>query len=217
MTTTGLLDLGVAEIVDRGTQELLGYVFTVANGAGQLQRWLLFRNPQNELAIRPPPASMAGYSLADWQANVPALWRPESYYVWAQADVYEHGKTYNGTTWTQIPPSTRLPEPSFPERPGSNFQLDFTGLVADVLQDDSRGLAYVVRGLGSESSIEYWSLPARYQPAGRARAAAIAVGVREAISLDAFTTLCNETWSPGCTFVITGCLNYHGSAAPLAP
>ncbi|MDI1442462.1 hypothetical protein [Polyangium sp. 6x1] len=217
MTTTGLLDLGAAEIVDRRTGELLGYAFTVAHGKGQLQRWLLFRHPQNELEIRPPPAAMANWSLADWQASVPGLWRPNGFYVWAQADVYQQGGTYDGVTWTQLPPASRLPKPTFPERPGSNYQLDWTGKVADVLQEDWRGRAFVVRGLTQASSIEYWSLPARYQPAGNTRTAAVAVGVEEASSLDVFVEECNRTWSSGGTFVITGCINYHGPAAPFAP
>ncbi|MDC0746718.1 hypothetical protein [Polyangium mundeleinium] len=212
MTTTGLLDLGAAEVVDRTTGELLGYVFTLASGKGQLQRWLLFRDPRNELEIRPPPASMASFTLADWQAQVPSLWRPNGYYVWAQADVYPHGET-----WTQIPPASALPEPSFPERPGSNYQLDYTGgKVIDVLQEDWRGSAYVVRGLSQTSSIEYWSLPARYRPAGSTRAV-VSVGTEEATSLDAFVRLANTSWGPGCKFVITGCLNHHGTAAPFAP
>lgn len=218
MTTTSLLDLGAAEVVDRQTGDLLGYVFTEANGNGQLQRWILFRNPQNELEIRPPPTSMAHWSLADWKAGVPALWRPNGFYVWAQADMYVHGGTYNGATWSQIPPASRLPEPSFPERPGSNYQLDYTGgKVLDVLQNDWRGHAYVVRGLSQESSIEYWSLPASYQPAGNARAASVSVGLGNASSLDAFIDLANASFGAGCTFVITGCLNYHGSAVPFSP
>jgi len=217
MTTTGLLDLGAAEIVDRRTGELLGYVFTVPNGGGQLQRWLLFRNPGNELAIRPPPASMASLTLADWQANVPDLWRPNGFYVWAQADVYQHGGTYHGVTWTEIPAASQLPVPSFAERHASSFQLDWTGKALNVVQGDGRGQAYVVRGLTAESSIEYWSLSARYQPAGKTQSVDVSVGIGEVSSLDAFVALCNTTWAPGSTFVITGCLNYHGSASPLAP
>ncbi|MDI3287814.1 hypothetical protein [Polyangium sp. 15x6] len=217
MTTTGLLDLGASEIVDRNTGELLGYAFTVENGKGQLQRWLLFRNPQNELEIRPPAPAMATWSLADWQANVPNLWRPNGFYVWAQANVYRHGETHNGVTWNQIPPPAQLPRATFPERPGSNYQLDYTGgKVIDVLQEDWRGSAYVVRGLSEASSIEYWSLPARYGSAGNKRAV-VSVGTDEVTSLDAFVRLASGSWGPGCSFVITGCLNHHGAAAPFAP
>ncbi|MDC3955179.1 hypothetical protein [Polyangium jinanense] len=217
MTTTGLLDLGASEIVDRNTGELLGYAFTVESGKGQLQRWLLFRHPQNELEIRPPAPAMATWSLADWQANVPSLWRPNGFYVWAQADVYRHGETYDGVTWAQIPSVSQLPKPTFPELPGSNYQLDYTGKVADVLQENWRGRAFVVRGLTQASSIEYWSLPARYQPAGSRGTTTVTVGTEEASSLDAFVEHSNRTWSTGSTFVITGCANYHGSATPFAP
>lgn len=217
MTTTGLLDLGATEIVERRTGELLGYAFTVESGKGQLQRWLLFRHPQNELEIRPPAASMANWSLADWQANVPSLWRPNGFYVWAQADVYRHGESNTDVTWTVIPAASDLPKPTFPERPGGNYQLDYTGKVIDVLQENWRGRAFVVRGLTQESSIEYWSLPARYQPAGSMGATAVSVGQEEASSLASFVEHCNRTWSSGSAFVITGCVNHHAAAAPFAP
>jgi hypothetical protein len=219
MTTTGLLDLGVAEVADRRTGELLGYVFTEASGKGQLQRWLLFRHPQNEFEVRLPPASanMTNWSLAEWQARVPSLWQPNGYYVWAQADVYRHGETYDGVTWTEVPKAASLPSPTFPERPGSKYQLDYLeGKLIDVRQGDWLGRAYVVRGLTVESGIEYWSLPAQYQAAGSARTS-VAVGAGEATSLDAFVDITNRTWAAGCTFLITGCLNYHGTAAPFSP
>lgn len=217
MTITGLLTLGAAEVVDSKTQELLGYVFTVAQGKGQLQRWLLFRNPKNQFEIRPPSESMAQWSLDDWQKHVVDSWKPNAYYVWAQADVYEYGKTYGDLTWNHIPQADRLPEPSFPDRPGSNFQLDYLdGRLLDVLQEDHRGRAYVVRGISHESSIEYWALPARYQPAGMARAE-VTVGNETAASLDGFVEQCQSSWGPGSTFVITGCLNYHGAQAPFGP
>jgi hypothetical protein len=218
MTTTGQLDLGAAQIVDRSTGELIGYVFTVPSGKGQLQRWLLHRAPNNEFEVQPPPASMASWSLADWQANAPALWRANGYYVWAQADLYHHEGTYDGFTWTSVPPASSLPAPSFPERPGSNYQLDYTGgKVIDVLQQDWRGRAYVVRGLAEASSIEYWFMPGQYQPAGKARAATISVGNDPVGSLDGFVGLVNQSWAAGCSFAITGCINYHGEAAPFAP
>lgn len=217
MTTTGLLDLGVAEVVNRQTEELLGYVFTEANGTGQLQRWLLFRHPENNLAIRSAPASMANWSLSDWQANVPSLWRENGFYVWAQANVYQHGNTYDGVTWTQIPSSGNLPAASFPERPGSNFQLDWMdGKIIEVRQGDWLGRVYVARGLTAESSIEYWALPSQFQAAGSTRTS-VSMGTAEVSSLDAFVDIANRTWSPGGTFLITGCLNYHGAAAPFAP
>jgi len=218
MTTTGQLDLGAAQVVDRSTGELIGYVFTVPNGNGQLQRWLLHRAPRNEFEVRPPPASMANWSLADWQANVPTMWKENGYYVWAQADVYRHGNAYDGTVWNRVPSASSLPAPSFPERPGSDYQLDYReGKIIDVLQGDWRGRVYVVRDLDQASSIEYWFVPAQYKPAGKANAAALTVGAENAPTLDAFVDLVNQSWGAGGTFVITGCLNYHGSASPFAP
>jgi hypothetical protein len=217
VTISGLLTLGAAEVVDPQTQEFLGYAFTIAHGKGQLQRWLLFRNPRNLFEIRKPSAAMAGWSLEDWQKNVDDLWRPNAYYVWAQADVYEYGETYGGVTWNRIPSADLLPTPSFPERPGSNFQLDYlTGKLLDVLQEEFRGRAYVVRGISAASSIEYWSLPAAYRPAGAATAR-VAVGSEAAGSLERFVEQCQSSWVPGSTFVITGCLNYQNAEPPFAP
>ncbi len=217
MTITGLLALGAAEIVDHATQELLGYVFTQAHGQGQLQRWLLLRNPHNEFEIRSPSKEMAGWSLDDWQDHVAKSWRPNAFYVWAQADVYTHGDTYGETTWKQIPSADDLPKPSFPDRPGSNFQLDYLdGKVIRVVQDDWMGRAYVVRGLSQESSIEYWVLPARYVPAGEARTR-VSTGSEQARSLSEFVEMNQSSWTPGATLIITGCLNYTGEAAPFAP
>src|SRR4051812_15583391 len=103
MTITGQLALGAAQIIQQTTGELIGYAYTVANGKGQLQRWLLYKNPHNSFDVRAPPAPMAAWTLSDWRANVVELWRPGSFYVWAQANVYRHGETVDGQTWTQIP------------------------------------------------------------------------------------------------------------------
>jgi hypothetical protein len=209
--------LGAAEVVDPKTQELLGYVFTIAHGLGQLQRWLLFRNPKNQFAIRPPSEAMTRWSLEDWQKHVADLWRPNAFYIWAQADVYEYGGTYDNVVWTRIPTADNLPKPSFPDRPGSSYQLDYLdGTLVDVHQEDRSGCAYVVRGIEDESSIEYWLLPTRYQPAGSTRTE-IAMGRTAVASLEGFVTHCQASWSRGTTFVITGCLNHHGAAAPFAP
>jgi hypothetical protein len=217
MPTTGLLALGAADVINPNSGELLGHVYTVAHERGQLQRWLLFRNPQNELGIRPASEAMATWSLEDWQNNVENLWRPNAYYVWARADVYEHGGTYNGTTWEQIPAAKDLPEPSFPERMGSNFQLDYMeGRLIEILQNDYRGRAYVVRGLAQESSIEYWMLPANYVPAGRT-SMAVSIGQTSAANLDAFVDSCQSSWVAGSALLITGCLNYSGEAPPFGP
>jgi hypothetical protein len=217
MTTTGLLALGAAEVIDRRTQNRLGYVYTTANDQGQLQRWLLFRHPHNELEIRSPPEDMARWTLDDWQAHVEELWQPNGYYVWAQANAYEYDGTYDGVTWKQLPDAEALPQAAFPERPGSNYQIDYLeGKVIDVVQDASRGRAYVVRGLSSTSSIEYWLLPAHYEPAGRARTEVL-LGRESAANLTDFVELCRPSWEPGSTLIVTGCLNYTAEAPPFAP
>jgi hypothetical protein len=215
MTISGLLMLGAAEVVDSTTQELLGYAYTIEHGEGQVQRWLLFRNPKNNFTIRPPSNEMARWSLEDWQNHVATSWQPNYFYVVAQADVYEHGKTYNNVTWTNIPAADALPKANFPDLPGASYQLDYLeGKFIDVRQDDFRGRAYVVRGLTNESSIEYWVLPAHFKAAGNV-ATSISVGEGDASSLERFVTDSQSVWVPGATFVITGCLNYQNSAPPL--
>jgi hypothetical protein len=217
MKTTGLLALGATEIIDHNTQELLGHAYTIAHGQGQLQRWLLFRHPENELAVRSPSEEMAKWTLEDWQNHVENLWQPDGYYVWAQADVYEYEGTYDGVTWSQIPSADQLPAASFPERPGSDFQLDYLdGRIIELFQDDRRGQAYVVRGLSEASSIEYWHLPARFEPAGMARTR-VTRGREIVGSLHGFVEKCQPYWSSGSKFVITGCLNHHARSAPYAP
>lgn len=217
MTNSGLLNPGVVEVIDTETQQLIGYAFTMENGRGQIQRWLLFQHPKNHFSVRAAPASMSQWSLADWQKHVTDSWRPNGYYVWAQADVYEYGGTYAGVTWNELPSAENMPAPSFPDRPGAGFQLDYLdGKLIHVRQEDVRGLAYVVRGLDDESSIEYWLLSAQYQAAGVSRTE-IASGEAAASSLEAFVTPAQSMWNSGARLVITGCLNHHGEAAPFAP
>ena len=215
--TTGLLALGAANVVDPNSGELIGHVYTIAHDQGQLQRWLLFRNPKNALEVKPPSEDMANWSLEDWQAHVENLWRPNGYYVWAQANVYQYGETNSETSWRELPPARNLPEPSFPERMGANFQLDYMdGRLLDIRQNDYVGKAYVVRGLGQESSIEYWLLPANYQAAGNTPMT-VSPGRTSVAHLDGFLDACRSAWGPGSSFVITGCLNYSGQAPPFAP
>ncbi|WP_437667288.1 hypothetical protein [Sorangium sp. So ce1182] len=212
----GQLALGAVQIVNAGSDEVIGYAYTVENGLGQLQRWLLHRDPQNEFVVRPPPASMLGWSLADWQAGVKSLWQPGSYYVWAQADLYRHGGTYNGVTWTRLPAASKLPPPTY--YPSAPRQLDPDGRIIELRQlQRALGLAFAVRGLADASSIEYWLLPEAYEPAGRSVSAAISVGARQAGSLDAFIDVANQSWAPGCTFAITGCVNHHLQTPPTRP
>jgi hypothetical protein len=217
VTISGLLKLGAAEVIDSKTGDRVGYVYTTAHGKGQTQRWLLYQNPQNYFEIRPPPDGMATWTLEMWQSRVPGLWQPNAYYVWAQADVYEYGQTYDDVLWTRIPLVDELPKPTFLEIPGTNYQLDYlNGKLIDLRQPDARGYAYVVRGLVEESSIEYWLLPEHYQPGGSIRTT-VATGNATASSLEEFVAHCQPRWLPGTAFVITGCLNYHNVDAPFAP
>jgi hypothetical protein len=219
MQTTGPLEPGIARVVERGTGALIGYVFTVENGAGQLQRWLLHRPPQNNFEVRPPPPDMAGWTLADWRARVPELWRPGSHYVRAQANVYVHGGTYDGVTWGQIPAEAMLPEPSYPQVPG-DYQLDPTPThvcVAIQHEHELPGMIYCIGGLASSASAEYWMLPAGFQPAGANASVAVTGGTERAASLQGFIDVANRAWAPGCVLAITGCVNYTGAEPPAMP
>ncbi|WP_437607337.1 hypothetical protein WMF20_42000 [Sorangium sp. So ce834] len=218
MITTGHLESGAVAVVARGTGESLGFAYTVSSQGGQQQRWLLYRDPQNAFDIKPPPASMVSWSLADWKAKVPALWRPGSLYVWAQADVVRHGEVRGGVEWTKIPPESMLPKPRFFGGMDDDFQLDPGGGKAiDVLQGAARGLAYSHRGVLDQSSVEYWVLPADFSPAGRNALLGIAPGSEKAASLPQFIEVANRAWGPGSALVITGCTNYRGDRAPAAP
>lgn len=221
MNTKGLLDLGVSEVVNRTTGKLIGYAFTEPNGKGFFERWLLFENPNNDFEVRSAPAHMASWSLGDWQEKVAQLWQPESYYVWAQADVYRYGETYDGVKWTEIPPATHLPSPSFPERPGVDFQLDYgdqcvqhcaRGII-DVVQHDKCGHGFVIRGLSQETSVEFWTLSVGDASVCEPRNF-ISEGAIQAESLDAFVNLANSKWREESVFIITACVNYHGKLPP---
>jgi hypothetical protein len=214
MTTTGQLDLGVAQVTRRGTGEEIGYVYTVEHGNGQLQRWLLLQDPQSSFDVRPAPATMKGMSLSDWQAEVAKYWKTGAVYVRAQADVYRYGEGTDGA-WTEIPPADDLPLPTFPQMPGASFQLDYTRYSAlNVIQGSSYGLAYSINGVSDNSNAEYWMLPAGFQPAGEGAVAAVVPGSVPASSLQQFVDEANKTFGPGCLFVITGCVNYKGATAP---
>lgn len=214
MAMTGPLQLGAVQVVSPMTGEVIGYAFTTASERGQMQRWLLHKDPGNALDIRPPPASMAGWTLADWKANVPKLWKADSYYVWAQADVYEYGVTYAGVRWTTIP--TKLPQASFPpDYPHVQLDPEPWKLIF-VKQLHVQGLVFTHGGLRDASNIEYWMLPSSFQPAG-AVAASVATSTEDVRSLEGFVGVANQSWSAGCSFVIIGCVNYKGANAPAAP
>lgn len=214
MATTGPLQNGVAQIVRRGTRDVIGYSFAEASGGGQMQRWLLFEDPNNAFEIQPPPDAMKAWSLTDWKVNVPGLWKPGSRYVRAQSNAYQHGGTYAGVSWARIPNNSKLPAPTYPPA-GDDLQLDPEGGRAlDILQDGVRGHAFTIRGLTDASNAEYWLLTERFMPAGLGATAAVTVGAKAARTLQDFVNLANQSWGPGCVFCITGCVNYSGTAAP---
>lgn len=215
MTITGQLAPGATQIISTEDGELIGYAYTEATPTGQLQRWILYRNPQNAFEVRPPSPAMASWSLGDWKASVPSLWKPGSFYVRAKADVYHHGETYGGVQWTQIPPASQLPDPSYPEGSGDPHQLDpVGGKVIQVSQGGDSGFAFTLDGLLDSSSAEYWMLPASFKAAGGSSTAAITKGSEDARSLDQFIDLANQSFGPGSQFVITGCVNYNGAQPP---
>lgn len=221
MATVGHLDLGAAKVVDESDNHI-GYAYTVATPTGQLQRWLLYRNPNNSFKVQPPPEGMAGWSLSDWQANVPSLWKEglerlnekQAFYVRAKADVYRYGESYGGVLWTRIPQASKLPLPSYPEGSDAPYQLDPLGKAIDVMQNAVRGHAYTRNGLSDDASVEYWVLPTSYQPAGARSAVGISPGSKAASSLDHFIDIANESFLPGSAFVITGCVNFFGATPP---
>jgi hypothetical protein len=243
MTMTGQLELGVVQVNSSTSGALIGYAFTEALERGQLQRWILYTDPANAFEIGPAPASMAGWTLADWQKNLASLWKPGSVYVWAQADVYEHGGVYGGVTWTKIPDADSLPHARFPAVPGEDFQLDPptrqtvlelasagaqptgialaaataqpTGLAPASATAQPTGLAYTVDGVHDARNREYWMLPSGAQPAGGSRRAAVREGAARAPTLQSFVDLANQRWAPGSVFVIIGCGNYRGATAPV--
>src|SRR5262249_24038917 len=104
MKMTGQLQLGVVQITSSVSGAVIGYAFTEALPHGEVQRWILTEAPVNGFVIAPPPAPMAAWTLADWQKNMESLWKPGSFYVWAQSEVYEHGGVHGGQTWMKIPP-----------------------------------------------------------------------------------------------------------------
>jgi hypothetical protein len=217
METTGQLALGLVQAVERGTGALIGYAFTVANERGQLQRWLLHRPPHNDFEIHPPPPDKAGWTLADFQASVPLLWKPGSYYVWAQADLYRHGGTYNGVTWTHLPAAGAVPEPTYPPVPG-DLQLDPTpNKPVSAFQETSVGLVYSMGGLENASSVEYWVLSPGFQPAGGASNVVVTAGTATVPSFQGFLDAASRLWSQGSVLAVTGCVNYTGVKAPTTP
>jgi hypothetical protein len=216
MNMTGQLQLGAVEVVSPGTGELIGYAYTVASNGGQMQRWLLYRDPKSSLAVRSPSEKMASWTLRDWQSKVRELWKPNSFYVWAQSTIRPYDGE-DGVTWKQIPRADALPPVKYPVVEGADLQLDPTGgKVLDLTQPGCAGVVFTVGGLQDASNAEYWMLPAEYKPAGR-YASKVAVGTADAKSLQDFIDVANRSWGPGCMLVITGCINYHGEVAPRAP
>src|SRR5690348_306649 len=100
--TEGPLQAGLSQISSReASGGLLGYVLAEAGGRGQLQRWVLHADPRNAMDIVRPPAPMASWRLSEWTENLAKIWRPNSFYIWAQADLYRYGDTYEKKVWNQ--------------------------------------------------------------------------------------------------------------------
>jgi hypothetical protein len=210
---TGPLQPGVARIVNPETKEELGFVFTEANEGGQIQRWLLYQDPQNSLETTPAPAPMVGFDLAAWQAFVITHWSPGNIYVRAQANVYFQGQTYGGVIWNQIPARPQLPMPVFPGSPNM-FQVDFSVQGIEIIQDRWHGRVFAEGRVDEPTSIEYWSLPTGYQAAGLTAQIRIRATPEAVPTLDVFIELANQNFGPGSAFVITGCANYQGDVPP---
>lgn len=218
MEITGPLPLGATQIVDPGTGELIGYAYTVESEGGQTQRWLLYRHPQNNLEAVPPPPEMARWTLEEWQSQVPALWRPGSFYVRATARVYRYGQTYRGVAWTSIPAADALPKPQYPPVAGMDYQLDPTGwscLIGSCSK--SPVIAFTLGGLLDTANAEYWMLPASFGAKEGEDRLVVTPGGMPAGSLQEFVDTANAAWGPGCTFAIVGCVNYRGERAPAQP
>ncbi|WP_437570128.1 hypothetical protein [Sorangium sp. So ce542] len=239
MPTTGQLQLGLTEVYAPGTNTVIGYAFTEQSGAGQLQRWILFDDPENALEVRKPSAQspITATTLGEWRDQVGRLvrqrWQPDWRYVWAQADVYSHGGTSGSDaatwTWTQIPPASRMPMPTYPDVDADCAQLDPDCKALEIVQNAIRGLVYTSPALASArasassaSTVEYWLLLDEYAPAGGLKPTTVgAAGGRHvtltddpALALQKFIDLANASWKPGCAFVITGCVNHTGQFAP---
>jgi len=236
MSMTGQLQLGLTEVYTPGTSKVIGYAYTEASGAGQLQRWLLYRWPGNALEVRQPSpeARLTARTLDEWRSEVAKQWQPGWRYVWAQADVYSHGVTCGDGetrwTWTEIPPASQMPPPTYPDVDAEPAQIDPWCIALDVTQDERRGLVFTTADdTRVEATVEYWLLPDHYEPAGGSKSASIGaeaagssavsagVAADPGDSFQRFIDLANQSWKPGCCFVITGCVNYTGESAPANP
>ncbi|WP_437504205.1 hypothetical protein [Sorangium sp. So ce1099] len=221
-----LLPAGVVDIIDPSTAKVIGSAYTETTSTGQLQRWLLHRSPQNNFQVQLRPGGNALHTLACWRSYVaaPNNWSQGSIYVWAKADVYEYGGTYNGQKWNKIPPAPALPLPTYFDQNAASAQLDqiwskYIDLrQVDVNKQILRGLGFVQGALTDATSVEYWFLPAGYQSTSGFRAIQGKKGPMSPIrSLDGFVAAANNLWCAGSQLLIVGCLNHHGSTPPALP
>lgn len=227
---TGPLAHGAVELTDGS--EVVGHAFTEPSGGGQLQRWLLYRWLGNRFTIG-ASARGAAWDLAEWQRLVgitgpEGLWRRDSYYIWAQTDVYDHGAEYptqyGPMRWDTLPGNA--PEPTYPRDARFNppKQLDGGGKITQ--GPAYEGFVYAVDGGRLKSggpmtrSKEYWLLPEGYRPAGSASAppTAIAPDGRYEHTAHFLEVMRGEgRWQAGGVFITTGCVNYTGHGPPDAP
>lgn len=215
----GLLQMGLSQVVKPRTREVIGYVYTTKDEGGkrlddagaQLQRWYLTSRTDNEFAIVPAPAEMAGWTLDQWTAHVRANWKPQAIFIWARARIYVYGGTYGEVTWTSLPEAGKVPYVQYPDIEGANFQIDVTGgKVLDIRQEAIQGLAVAFAGPKVSTSCEYWCTGPAFRPAGGDTSVEMTAGTRIAGDLKEFLRLAAPAWTRGSALSVVGCVTYQG-------
>ncbi len=201
---------GAVTVLEPGTGELLGYAFSWESGAGQAQRWILHRHPHNELTVAKPPETMARWTKQDWRSAVPELWRPGSYYVRAQADLYAFGGSYGDRTWKVLPEDHELPAPTYPpDDSPAQFDPTRTSIELWSLDQTRLGVIFVEGKLDADSNAEYWLLLPGFSLDLGAQSVTARAGTSSVPDLRGFVQMANALWAPGAVLAITGCRNFH--------
>jgi hypothetical protein len=160
-----------------------------------------------------------------WQTGVTlpidkgGLWKPNSFYVWSQADVYRYGGTYNGVFWNKIPDPP--PGPTFSAALSLQpvpYQLDDgTGKIA---QGTVASYVYSIGSVINSSNTEYWVLPYGYVPAGSLPGGMTSITPAQSlgVGLSGFIAAMNKNyWRKGSALSVTGNTNYRGLHPPANP